>query len=164
MSKKKRLMLIALAVLLAGLLLWRLIPQSIYSIAGTEKARVHRAFSTVHTFAYEAVPAYHVDTRELSEPQAAQLMEILEGKGCRPSLRNLIPWKKWDSGVKGEAILADVVLIWDHAPEKACHFSILGSQYSGTHISSQGKIYYPADGETLTKLRDFAAQYGEASE
>ncbi len=150
-----------LAVLLAGLLLWRLLPRNIYSIAGTEKESVHRAYLSVHSWGFRENSAYQIRAGELEKPQLKELLELLEGKGYCPSLRNLIPWKIWDSYVMGNSISVSATLIWNQKSEEACHFTMLGSSASGQFMNFQGKIYYPADKEILTKLRDFAMEYGE---
>ncbi len=160
MKQKPRIRMVV-ALLLAGLLLWRLIPRNIYSIAGTEQENIHRAYLSVHFWSGPEDSIYRILSEEMEEPQLEAFLELLAGKGYRPSLRNLIPWNIWNSSVMGDAISASVTLIWNQDPEEAFHFTMLGSPVSGQHLYSQGKTYYPADKEILTKLRDFAMEYGE---
>ncbi len=160
MAKKKwvNLVLILPVVFIA---LWCLIPQNTFGLLRMEREQVSRAYVTMLDSGLTAIDSYQVNTEDLDSAALEELLDILEGKGCRPDIRNLLPWKTQELRAMGSHYNASVTLIWGSDPEKACHLTFLRPEECGVSRSGGFDVYHPVDESTLEKLHDFAVKYGE---
>ncbi len=160
MAKKKwaNIVLVLLAVFIV---LWCLIPQDVFGLLNVEREQVSRAYVTVMDSSAMTIDSYQVNTEDLDSAVLLELLDILEGKGCRPDIRNLLSWKSQELRAMGNHYNASVTLIWSSEPEKACHMTFLKPEEFGVSRSGGFDVYHPADETTLEKLYDFAVIYGE---
>ncbi len=160
MAKKKwvNTVLILLAVFIA---LWCLIPQNTFGLLNVDRDQVSRAYVTVMDSSAMTIDSYQVNTENLDSAVLLELLDILEGKGCRPDIRNLLPWKTQTLTAQGHNYNVSMSLVWGSDPEKACHLTFLKPEEFGVSRDGGFDVYHPADETTLEKLYDFAVIYGE---
>lgn len=159
MAKKKwiHVILALLAVLIA---LWCLIPQNTFGLLNVDRDQVSRAYITVMDSSAMTIDSYQANTEDLDSAALEELLDILEGKGCRPDIRNLLPWKTQELRAMGNHYNASVTLIWDSEPGNACHLTFLKPEELGVSRNGGFDVYHPVDETTLEKLHDFAVKYG----
>ncbi len=158
---KKKWIIILLILLAAFLALWCLIPRNTFGILDVERDQVSRAYVTVMDSKLMTIDSYQVNTEDLDSAVLSELLDILEGKGCRSDIRNLLPWKTQSLTAQGNHFTVSVSLTWGSDPEKACHLSFLKPKEFSVSRDGGFDVYHPADKETMEKLYGFAVTYGE---
>ncbi len=164
MTKRKKFLWCLLAAAVLGLLLWRFVPRSIYDVVGAPEGSIGYAHVSVVQSVFEDGQQdfrnHQASTEDLGEEALQELMTILEGKGCRSDIRNLLPGKTRELTASGQSYTISLTLFWNDG-QSACSLTFLKPEAFG--ISRDGfDVYHPVDKDTMAKLRDFAVTYGEA--
>lgn len=150
MSKKKWI-LAALVLLLAGILIWRLVPRSLWHITGADP-EAEITIDVMKTVWENGEPDIHFYTLKTQGGEAAQ---ILEGRGYRPDLRNLWPWGVRSVSSDGGGAVVSIHLFWDEG-QKATMLTFLDPKTG--HVDS--RLYHPLDREALDVLVDYVIANG----
>ncbi len=166
--KKKKIFCWLLGAALAALLLWLFTPQSIYTILDAPEGSIRWGNIAVREWVFEEgkqdVLTYQVDIGDLEPEVLAELLSILDGKGFRPDIRNLLPWKAGDLSASGQAYTMSINLIWGRKPGHAIHITTLEPETFGISTGRGFDVYHPADRNTREKLYQFVRTYGQEQE
>ncbi len=157
---KRILWMVAAAIVLLAVLIWRLVPQSLWYITEADVDAQITIYVRKATFENGNVDA---DNYTL-ETQGGEVADLLEGRGYRPDLRNLWPWGVDSVSSYGYDATCTVHLFWENG-QKAAMLSFLDPR-TGT-ISTPGRgfqIYHPADRQALDRLIDYVIVHGTCSD
>ncbi len=156
MNRKKWILLI-LALLVLALLVWRFTPRSFSAMMGAEKeleeVEIHLMALTV-----EDGETNFVNYELKADSSNRALMTILEGKGYRPDLWNLLPVRVRPSGLSGDSglgVICSVFGFWDDRQQISL-MTMIGRK----KCLVGGDFYYPVDKGTLEALRDYVMENG----
>ena len=156
---KKRLGLIiavVIAVLIVGLLVWRLWPQTASSLIDAKENAGMTSFSADVNSTVNGLVTYRIEGQV-----ADDVLEILEASGYRPDFRNLLPWGtdgvSSDRNHDGRTVRVFLGYEGDYAD--FLFFS--SSQVVVTTAEKPGyRIYHPTNRETMDKLITYLQTYG----
>ncbi len=166
--KKKRVFRWGLGAALLALLLWLALPQSFYAVVDAPEGSIFRGHIAVLESVFEEGEqdflAYKVDTDNLEPETLSELLSILDGKGFRPDIRNLLPRKTGELSASGQAYTMSISLIWGEKPGHPIHITTLEPETFAISTSKGFDVYHPADPTTREKLYQFAVTYGELEE
>lgn len=152
---------ILMVLLAAFLAIWCLLPQNTFRLLKTDREQIRRAQVLVIENDLGSFNSYQVNSADLDSAMLSELLSILEGKGARPDIRNLLPWEIQEFSGKGQDYHVSVSLSWGTEPGQTCHLSFLEPDAFGTSFNGGFSIFHPVDRETMENLYLFAAKYGE---
>ena len=156
---KKRLGLIivvVIAVLIVGLLVWRLWPQTASSLIDAKENAGVTSCSAEFNSTVNGLEIYRMDGQA-----ADDVLEILESSGYRPDFRNLLPW-----GIDGVSSDRNhdgrtVRVFFGYEGDYADFLFLSRSLVVVTTAEKPGnRIYHPTNRETMDKLITYLHTYG----
>lgn len=170
MSKRAKILIIVLAVVLLSGLTWRLMPRALSDVISVNAeavtslscaAMVHSNVDGVASTDSAVIPSV---TAETAAFQA--IMEILNDTGYRPDVRNLLPWRTTSvRGTGGTGSTVTLMLVWGETAEECCSMTVL--DHKTISVSSGMRagllVFHPSNRDTLDALIDCVRLYGAST-
>ena len=163
--KKRYIVLIVIAVLVAALFTWRLWPRSLVSILPDDAYRFTSvsasAMADVVVSGYPDFQHYRLEDKAQA---ANELLDILKTSDYRPDFRNLLPWGKGTlvsgNDFDGRSVILHFYVVDGQTPRD---FSIQFLGRSLVSISSEDgwSVYHATNPETLTALVEYIQTHGK---
>ena len=168
MPKKKRLLLLIPALLLAAFLLWSR-PVSFWDMTGADRDTVYSLSASTVTGGVNSGVPYH-DTWQLQntpaeDPAVLEFFDLIDDCSYVPSPVNLLPWDI-DSVSAGEKIYGDhsvhIAFTWGEGGEHHAFVTYLGGRKLALSLPDEGGylVYHPADKDVADRLGEFIVEHG----
>ena len=163
--KKRYIVLLVFILLVAGLLAWRLWPQSLVSILPDDAESFPNVYATAMVSALENSTPDLLNYRLEDGEQAVQeLLDILNTSDYRPAFRNLLPWTKGALSSGSDYDGRSVILsFYVSEGQSRRDFTIQFLGRSQVSISTEGSwgVYHATNPETLTALVEYIQTHGK---
>ncbi len=166
--KKRYIVLIVVAVLVAALFTWRLWPQSLLSLL-PEDAYAFTGFDALATdIVYETGSSnfrtYRLEDGEQTDGVVAELLDILKTSDYRPSFRNLLPWTrgtmKSGNDYDGRSATVHFYIVEDQTP-RSFYVQFMGRSQVAISSGDRWGIYHATNPETLSALVEYIQTHGQ---
>ena len=166
--KKRYIVLLVFILLVAGLLAWRLWPQSLVSIL-PDDAYAFTGFDAIATdIVYGVSPSslrtYRLEDGEQTDGVIADLLDILKTSDYRPSFRNLLPWGKGSlvsgNDYDGRSATVHFYIVEDQTP-RSFYVQFMGRSLVAISTEDGWGVYHATNPETLTALVEYIQTHGE---
>ena len=168
--KKRYIVLIVIALLIAGLFTWRLWPQSLSGLI-PEYAYAFTGFDAYATaIVYETGSSnfrnYRLKDSEQTDGVVAELLDILKTSDYRPDLRNLLPWTTGSlvsgNDYDGRSATVHFFMVENQTP-RSFYVQFMGRSLVTISSGDGWDIYHATNPETLTKLVEYLQTHGQES-
>ena len=165
--KKKKVIVILLALIVAALFVWRIWPHSLREIIGANTEPFDEISVSITEFGVEnsslLMNIYKVEMRPADGTLYDQLLTIIEESKFHQDLRNLLPWdiNSVSSGRKNITHSANLTLT-GAGLDGGCHITYHGSQTVSFSIRANSGflVYHPVNRASLDQLVAFAKEHG----
>lgn len=164
--KKRYIVLLVFILLVAGLLTWRLWPQSLVSIL-PDDSYSFTGFDAIATdIVYSVSPSslrtYRLEDKE--QTTANELLDILKTSDYRPSFRNLLPWGKGSlvsgNDYDGRSATVHFYIVEDQTP-RSFYVQFMGRSLVAISTEDGWGVYHATNPETLTALVEYIQTHGK---
>ena len=166
--RRRYVVLLVFAILVAALFTWRLWPQSLSGLLPKDAYDFTDVYAGAMISVFENgkadIVSYLLESENQDSSIAADLLDILKTSEYRPDLRNLAPWS-WgvlnsDSRFDGRSLVLNFYLLEEQTYRD---FSITFSGPSQVMISSERTygIYHATNPETLSALVEYIQTHGQ---
>jgi len=165
--KKKKAIVIILAIILFALSVWRIWPHTLREILEANNEPFDTISVSITEFGVEnnslQMDVYKVDLSSDDGAPYDQLLTLIEGAKFRQDLRNLLPWdiKAVSSGRKNITHSANLTLK-GAGLEGGCHISYHGSRTVSFSIGANPEflVYHPTSRTALDQLVSYTKEHG----
>lgn len=164
--KKRYIVLIVIALLIAGLFTWRLWPQSLVSILPDDAY----SFTSVSASAMADVivsgyPDFrHFRLEDKEQTAANELLDILKTSDYRPDFRNLLPWGKGSlvsgNDYDGRSVNISFYFVDGQTP-RYFHVNFMGRSLVSIFSEDVWSVYHATNPETLSALVEYIQTHGQ---
>lgn len=163
--KKRYIVLIVIAVLVAALFAWRLWPQSLVSILPDDADSFSNVYAKAMVTVFESGNSYFQNYRlEDGEQAAKELLDILKTSNYRPLFRNLLPWTEGALASGNDYDGRSVILsfyVGDGQTRRDFTIQFLGRSQVSISTEDSWGVYHATNPETLTALVEYIQTHGE---
>lgn len=166
--KKRYIVLIVIAVLVAALFIWRLWPQPASLFLPDGETAVTNIFATATVISYEHGADfiyYNYDNDQPSADTVSEILDILKTSDYQPDLRNLLPWggSSLSGGNSYDGRSVTLYLRTGNGPEDvfSFHFVSRGNAFISVNDGSGSRIYHPTNPEILSALVEYIQTHGK---
>ena len=164
--RRRYVVLLVFAILVAALFTWRLWPQSLsgllpddaYSFTSVSAG----AMADIFEAGYPVFRHYRLEDKE--QTAANELLDILKTSDYRPDLRNLLPWTTGSlvsgNDYDGRSVMLHFFFVDGQSPRS---FAVQFLGRSLVSISSEDgwSVYHATNPETLTALVEYIQTHGQ---
>lgn len=165
--KKKKVIVITLALIVAALFVWRIWPHSLREIIGANDEPFDEISVNITEFGVDnsslQMDVYKVEMSPADGALYDQLLTLVEGTKFRQDMRNLLPWdiNSVSSGRKNITHSANLMLT-GAGLEGGCHISYHGSRIVSFSIEADSGflVYHPVNRAALDQLVAFTKEHG----
>lgn len=166
---KKRIVVIALIVIVVSLLIWRLWPNSFsHVIPLDDNSAIHLSAFVIVGGMRNGQPYNDIYRLEIPQSETASLgdvLEMLDASAYRQDYRNLLPWGVdfVDSGGSNDKKSVSLFFDWGTEGDQRVNINFLGSSVvSASSSEASGfRIYHPTNREVLYDLAEYVQTHGE---
>jgi len=168
MPKKKILLLLIPALLLAGFLFWSR-PISFWKLTGADRAGVRSLSATTVTGGVNSGVPYHdswqLESTPAEDPVVLEFFDLMASCSYVPSPVNLLPWDI-HSVSAGEKIYGDhtvhIAFTWGETGEHHAFVSYLGGKKLALSLPDEDGylVYRPVDKDLADRLGEFIEEHG----
>ena len=169
--KKKRILTICAAGLIALLCVWRLWPRTLNDILDIDEDLFSTITVQVSEFGVSNgspyIDIYRLDIPSAEDDNYAPVMSMIQNTKFRSDFRNLLQWDVVSVGSGADKIThsANVMLTWGDSNE-TCYISFHGDRVVSFDISGKTEflVYHPTKRKTLNELAVFIKENGVLQE
>ena len=168
MPKKKRLLLLIPALLLAAFLLWSR-PVSFWAMTGAARDGVYSlSASAIRGDVKNGVPTheiYELEATPAQDPVVLEFFDLLASASYVPSPVNLLPWeldRVSGDGGKNSAYTVHIAFTWGEEGEHHAFVSYLSGKKLALSLPDEDGylVYRPADRDLADRLGKFIEEHG----
>lgn len=165
---KKKIAIVAIVVLIAAFLSWRLWPHSFADVISADADSVtsltcSASFSGLSDGG-PLITNYTLESLTLNEGEFQGVIKILNDTSYRQDFRNLIPWPISSVGSDGryDECSATITLVWGDVATENCSVSFLSDSILSVNNGTDDGflIYHPTDRTALNKLANYIQLHG----
>ena len=165
--KKKKVIVMILALMVAVLFVWRIWPHTLREILNAND----EPFDTISFHITEfgiadgslKLDTYEVEVSSDDGADYDQVLALVEGTRFRQDLRNLLPWdiNTVSSGSENITHSANLMLTGSGC-ESACHITYHGSRIVSFSMgpNTEFRVYHPTSRSALDQLVAYAKEHG----
>lgn len=165
--KKKKVIVILLALIVAALFVWRIWPHSLREIIDANNEPFDEISVNITEFGVDnsslQMDVYKVEMSPADGALYDQLLTLVEGTKFRQDMRNLLPWdiNSVSSGRKNITHSANLMLT-GAGLEGGCHISYHGSRIVSFSIEADSGflVYHPVSRNALDQLVAYTKEHG----
>ena len=167
--KKKLIIAVAIVILAAAAMLWRLWPHSFSCFISEESAVTALSAGVLLTGIEDSQPVVDSYAMEISDPQSSELkaiLKILATSRYRQDFRNLLPWESGSiSSGKDDPRALTLVFMTGAQEEDSVKIQFCGNRTVAVDFGSGNKtyLYHPTDRTVLDRLTEYLKANGTKS-
>ena len=163
--RRRYVVLLVFAILVAALFTWRLWPQSLsgllpddaYSFTSVSAG----AMADIFEAGYPVFRHYRLEDKE--QTAANELLDILKTSDYRPDFRNLLPWGKGSlvsgNDYDGRSVNISFYFVDGQTP-RSFHVNFLGRSLVSISSEDGWSVYHATNPETLSALVEYIQTHG----